>query len=165
MKYFEYTLAGQPCFCHMNKYPTVFKTVFRERHPHFHTGWVFHASHCTVGPLTEVSQHHHKGKQHSPAQSCLVMIHSKVWVFCSKVWVFCSALTCPAHSDHTVLSVTEMCSQGSAQFSPLTSQGGLLAFEQTFTQNLPQRSSVQVARSGYQPYINSRKFPVLSVDM
>lgn len=25
MKYLEYTLAGQPCFCHMNKYPTVFK--------------------------------------------------------------------------------------------------------------------------------------------
>lgn len=25
MKYFEYALAGQPCFCHMNKYPTVFK--------------------------------------------------------------------------------------------------------------------------------------------
>lgn len=24
MEYFEYTLAGQPCFCHMNKYPPMF---------------------------------------------------------------------------------------------------------------------------------------------
>lgn len=25
IKYFEYALAGQPCFCCMNKYPTVLK--------------------------------------------------------------------------------------------------------------------------------------------
>lgn len=75
----------------------------------------------------------------------------------------------PAQSGHTVLSGMEMCrqsSEGLAQFSHLPSQGTFVDFRtNTFTQNLPQRSSVHVARSDYQPHSNFRIFPPLSVDI
>lgn len=167
-------LQGSPVSATWINIQPCLKTVFRERCPDFQTRLCPTPHTAQWDPSHEVFQHHHKGKQYF----CLPLHrHSPRgakagwwWWWCSssRVWEFCSTLTCPAHSDHAVLSVMEMCSQsseGSAQFSHLTSQGRFADFEQTHSHRIFHKSSVHVAWSDYQPHTNFRIFPVLSVDL
>lgn len=162
IQYFEYTFAGQPCFCRVNKQPTMFKNRIQRKTSGF-------PDRLSVPPLTL-----HCGVPHMRYFS-IITEESNTFALLSTGTVLleprlgdddddaaarceCSLSSAPpAHSAHTVLSGMEMCSQsseGSAQFSHLTSQGRFVDFQtNTFTQNLPQRSSGQItnltATSGY----------------
>lgn len=148
-------INSQPCL----------KTGFRERHPDFPTGWVFHPWHCTVGSLTwgiSASSQRKATLLHSSPQA------QSSW---SQGWVMMMQ-----QQGVSVLSPQPLqwphCAEWDGNVQP--EQRGLGSVQPPYfsgevcwlsNKHIHTESPTKKFRSDHQPHSNFRIFPPLSVDI
>lgn len=149
-------INSQPCL----------KTVFRERHPEFQTGWVFYPDTAQWVPPVRYFSITTKESNTSALLSTGTVLFKLRLVMMMMMKMQQQGVSVLLHphlpSPQWPHSAEWDGNVQPEQWGPSSAQpphtSGEVCWTSTFTQNLPQRSSVHVARSDYQPALTSGYF-------